>query len=117
MGHSTDAIIFYGYHLPEDTEVPDEVHDLYGKEHPVLVGTHCSGEYPMYYVYIQETETTAYRGYPKQITANTFDAPHIEWYAKLRDFAQEYGIPFAGDEGEYGDDVSEVGWWLVSYEG
>src|SRR5690348_17218215 len=40
---------------------------------PVRIGIHCSYDYPMYYIYIEESETTAYRGFPESISALTVD--------------------------------------------
>lgn len=112
MTQSTDAILFYGYHFPEDVELPDEVHELWGNDEPVLVGSHCSGDYPMYYVYIQESRTLASRGYPKEI--KTIIAED-HWPDLLITFAMKHGVDLPGTNlGEYEGEVSELGWWLVS---
>ena len=50
MTVSTDAILFYGYHLDEDAadvEALVEVLELDGAGEPVRVGQHCSDESPM----------------------------------------------------------------------
>ena len=52
------------------------------------VGTHCSFDYPMYYVYVQSSKHTANRGYPVQlqqdglVVAASWDN-HIKAYCKL----------------------------------
>ena len=42
------------------------------------IGTHCSCDYPMYFVAIKHTVTTAYRGYPKRLDISMFD-PKEKW--------------------------------------
>lgn len=118
MGISTDAVLFYGYHLPEDVEIDEEIHELWGKEHKVLVGTHCSGEAPMYYVYIVESEQTARMGYPKQIHRELINSLLTEvWNGYLLEFAAKHEIPLPNTEVDEYSKTSEIGWWLVSYWG
>jgi hypothetical protein len=66
--------------------------------------THCSGDYPIPYVYVSESRTLASRGYPASITSLEVKP---EWEAKLRRFYDLVGKPYP----------ENVGWWLVSYWG
>ena len=112
MGQATDAILFYGYHFPEDYELPEEAVELW--EGDVLVGTHCSSDYPMYYVYVAESRTVAYRGYAKAVRPSGMADAHPAWEERLLSFAQERGVPLPETPVEYTDGVSKIGWWLVS---
>jgi len=111
MGQSTDAILFYGYcwedELDEDM-FPEELQNIYGKEHAVLVGAHCHHEYPMPYVYIQESQTRAWRGSPQAIDPTDMVDVVAAWDGLLQDFVTAHGI-------DVGDQVPR--WWLVSYWG
>jgi hypothetical protein len=122
MGQSTDAILFYGYHLPEDYVPNEEATELYKKEEPVLVGKHCSGDCPMYYVYIVESQTRAWRGNAQPIDPDQLREMDMrggaKWNGQLFDFAERYALPNPGEEvGEYLGSASTMGWWLVSYWG
>lgn len=66
--------------------------------------THCSGDYPMPFLTIRGTHTTAWRGRPMPITSiETAD----DWRAKLDAFLAAEGIePPEGD--------NQPGWWLAS---
>ncbi len=119
MTVSTDAIIFFGYHLPEGTEIPDEASDLYGEEDPVQVGWHCSDECLMPYVFWTKSEITARRGFPKEIPALNHTAT-VEMGKEIRKFAKQYRIPEPGEiiDPNWPDEkASELNWWLVSYWG
>lgn len=125
MGQSTDGILFYGYCwedparlLPEreDIDPDDESHwdDEYDASvdakarFGVEIGGHCSCDYTMPYLYISESQKTAWRGCPVQIDPNDlFAAPLDEWDKRLSDAIETYGL-----------DISEAhprpGWFLVS---
>jgi hypothetical protein len=66
-------------------------------------GSHCSGDCPMDYVAVVESETTARRGYPEEITSLEVKP---DWEPKLREFCEKLNIPWG-----------EPKWWLVSYWG
>lgn len=59
---------------------------------PVAIGIHCSYEYPMYYVYIKDTELTAYRGYPQEVNSQLV-LDH-GWDVELEKFCGALGLPF-----------------------
>lgn len=117
MGQSTDAILFYGYHLPGDYEPAEDVRDKFdgfSDKYPIKIGFHCSGDYPMYYVAIAASEVMAYRGDPQLIEqAET----HGDWEEMLRIFAAEHGLLLPGERlgpEPYDGQASTVGWWLAS---
>lgn len=70
------------------------------------IGQHCSGDYPMPYVFVNASITRAARGYPKEITSLSVGD---DWNEKLAKFVAELGI--VPPEGQ------EPKWWLVSYWG
>lgn len=95
MGQSTDGILVYGIQL-DDEDLPefmgvfddfdeyvDDLNGLTGAGYasrsaarekcPADLTSHCSYEYTMYILGVRGTETTARRGYPKEIS--TFDVP------------------------------------------
>lgn len=108
MGLSTDAILFYGFSLEEDEqyeyegEFDERDHDCYlGRLcdemwnkpiHGCVLGTHCSCEYPIYYVAIQGTQTVAWRGYPKELGQSL--VAEVGWKAKIKKFCKETGIKY-----------------------
>ena len=113
MGMSTDGILFYGVLINED-EAPwdadefnwdkdvwektacellgfadkDELYSL-EKELGIVLGIHCSYEYPMYFVSAKASVQTANRGYP--IEPDFTVQP--EWEDKIRDFCGKLNIP------------------------
>jgi len=89
MGRSTNAYIYYGFDVYDAEEGlikyckkeanPDNllaelfyqnghseryVEELMG----VSVGTHCSGDFPIYYIYVTESQEFATRGFPEVVT-------------------------------------------------
>jgi hypothetical protein len=134
MGVSSDGILFYGFHFDEDelpeilsdneeAEDPEDPEDLVAKLYgwdgkypeysfqweklhpsPIVVGTHCSYNYPMYYVAIKESDLSASRGTPEKVDM----AVGPNWGALLREFCEKIGIDF---------DKQNVGWWLASLYG
>lgn len=119
MGVSTNAYLFYGYHLPEDFEPPEEATELW--EGDVLMGSHCSMDCPMWYVYIKGSETRAWRGEPQPVNVRdmAYKAyPSDDWDNKIRSFAVKYGLPVPGENIDLdGGQASDLGWWLASYWG
>lgn len=88
MGHSTDAYIYYGFdvydaeaglikYCKKDANPDNLLAELfYQKGHSetyvkelmgVSIGTHCSGDFPIYYVYVTESQQFATRGYPEEV--------------------------------------------------
>jgi hypothetical protein len=111
MSTSTDAILFYGYHLQdfyfEDDDTYEQLQMLY--KAPVQIEEHCAPECEMYYIYYADSRTVARRGYPKQIERlpNMDDADY-----EIIEFARQYNLPLPGTE-----NTSEIGWWLASWWG
>ena len=64
------------------------------------IAYHCSGDYPLYYVTVEESRIRASRGYPEEIT-DLCAAP--EWHDRLQRFCKVMDIPW-----------QEPKWWLVS---
>lgn len=56
---------------------------------PVEVITHCSYDYPMYFLALRGTKISASRGYPVAITTPT---PTAEQIAAMRAFCEQHGI-------------------------
>lgn len=73
---------------------------------PCEVGTHCSYECAMPYVFIKKSEQTAHRGYPKEV--GTALPVGDDWDDQLRSFCKTMGIDIEG---------KRIGWWLVSLWG
>ena len=85
MGVSTDGKLFYGICFEEREEeeefelknVPEYDEEDYSgpmqflenecEDKEVIISSHCSYDYPMYYVAITSTNYTASRGCPKEI--------------------------------------------------
>src|SRR5688572_2990968 len=117
MGVSTDAIIAFGFDLGE--ELPESLMtdadgeesfdwwnwlDIYlglgeeedykvrsdaRKSFPLDVITHCSYDYPMYFLAISGTENRADRGTPEDVSLSDVDAEKIEF---MRAFCEKHGI-------------------------
>lgn len=111
MGVSTNAILFYGIDLGgEDPDIEDIVYDSEKGEYIdskfVGVGKHCSGSYPMHYVYIKASRITACRGYPEVIHGgNTKRSSGNPWWdMQIKTFCEEHNLPY-----------EEPRWLLCSY--
>lgn len=112
MGQSTDAILFYGYVWEEDIELPDSASMVYGKEHSVLAGRHCSDEYSMPFIYVQATRKIAWRGHVTPIEPEDLDPLSLgvaEHNNQLLAFVKEHDIDLSEAKGP--------GWFLVSWWG
>jgi hypothetical protein len=72
--------------------------------YPVTIGRHCSGDYPMYYVAIKESELTANRGYPQEVKSLEVN---LAWKHQLIEFCKVYGL----------EPPAKFGWYLASYWG
>jgi hypothetical protein len=131
MGVSTNAILFYGFLIEEDSDnqevitmedgggtdrdnfwarkfnLPENdwetIYEHQG-EYPVRIGTHCSGDYPMYYIAIRASEIVANRGYPEELKAEDL-VKKLEWDNQLREFCKIYGLT----------PPEKFGWCLASY--
>lgn len=92
----------------------DAIKDAIEAEHPdISVGTHCSGECPMPYICIADTEQTARRGYPEAVNvAKVSETNKAWWNAALSDFIETMEIDLSAPE--YGEAPQGPGWFLVS---
>jgi hypothetical protein len=119
MGQSTDAILFYGYcwfdehgdFTDDDWETSKQGKEEFGVE----IGSHCSCDYPMPYIYISESEQRASRGDPERVNTEMVAAPHdvtAGWDNQLRAFIAKHQISL--DKREYEDGPQGPGWFLVS---
>lgn len=57
------------------------------------IGAHCSSDYPMYYVYIEVSEITAHRGYPKEVQLNALKV-EPSWIILLKTFCETMDIKY-----------------------
>lgn len=107
MGQSTDAILFYGYCWEDEHILFDNAEPGAQPEYENIgVGSHCSCDYPMPFIYIEDTKLRAWRGRPVEVTFNHIPPSTIEWDESLSRFVEDLDI-----------DVSEAsgpGWFLVS---
>ena len=74
----------------------------------VELGRHCSGDYPMYYISIEEAHHQAGRGYPTELAPEDLVVSvekRAEWDARLKAFCEMAGIEIP----------EKFGWFLVSY--
>ena len=121
MSVSTDAILIYGYTLPdydeealEDlpfmdgfddfddliTHITKSAHlDYSGRRaaveaFPIELVTHCHGEYPNYVLGVRSTKMRAHRGYPVEFAK--LPEPSLEDISRLKSFMIEHRIPFEG---------------------
>lgn len=126
MGISSDGILVYGIQLKEeffddsfsdDEDIENEdAGGLSGAKllswmqyhnkpvDDIILVTHCSYDYPMYILGINETECTAWRGSPVKIKSLSIDP---EWDIKIKSFIKKYKIKT----------TKSIGWWLCSIYG
>ena len=81
----------------------DKIKAEYGN---IEVGSHCSCDYPMPYVYIEASKLIAWRGGPVEVTTDHFDADRDRWDADLARFVEDLDIDVSDAQGP--------GWFLVS---
>lgn len=67
------------------------------------IDSHCSNDFPQYYVCVTKSRTTANRGYPAEIKSLDVDP---NWKIVLKEFCTVMDIEY-----------QEPRWWLVSYWG
>lgn len=120
MGVSTNAILGYGIHFPED-EHPWRDFDCeedqaeswlkykLGEEDaakcPLTIVWHCYYDYPMYALLVKESITKAYRGYPQEVGLPDEEVLY-SWEITLREWLSKLDIP--AQPGHL---------WLMSYWG
>lgn len=118
MGTSTDAIVAFGFNLGEEwpealriegEEYPDfedwiaehlglgdwQVEGYWARKReavnafPVEIISHCSGDYPEYFIAIRGTQQRASRGYPVKLETGEVDSSKVQ---ALREFCAQHGI-------------------------
>lgn len=73
----------------------------------VDISSHCSCDYPMPYIYIEDSKSRAWRGEAQKIDPVAIaSAPTGEWDESLHKFVTDLGIDMSDAEGP--------GWFLVS---
>jgi hypothetical protein len=119
MGTSTDAVLFFGYHLPEEVEVPESAYSVGYATGPVQVDDHCSQECTMPYVFWAASRITAARGYPAPVAPADLTVDTTTAGREIIAFAKEHGIPGPGEvvDGIAVVKASDLGWWLLSWWG
>lgn len=118
MGQSTDAILVYGVPLKDDADsilldAADEHDHIINKliDNQTIDGIyfefHCSGDYPMYIVAIENSKQWAWRGHPIKIDIEKLSLDVIGMKKKIAEFVSKYNLKTDG----------EIGWWMASYWG
>lgn len=118
MSTSTNAYLFYGITEADNEEWGQEIDeetDEYSWYKPetedalkalgVTVGSHCSGDYPMWF--IATVKITARRGYPQAIAPDTLTT-QPDWNDKIIAAGKVLNIPV---------NPAKIGWYLASYWG
>jgi hypothetical protein len=73
------------------------------KRSAITLITHCSGDYPCYFLAINGTEVCASRGTPEKLNPKTIDPAHLQ---AMKDFCEKYEIEW-----------QEPAWHVFSYWG
>lgn len=71
----------------------------------VAIGFHCHGDYPIPYIYVENSQITAYRGDVKDVSVEQLIIQK-DWSDKIDEFCKVMGI-----------EKKPCGWKLVSYMG
>jgi len=93
MGVSTDAMIYFGVELGDEHDLWEKAEELW--EHPEIdLQTHCSSDYPVWFVCIKKSFHLARRGYPVffEDELKTSKEVEEEWSIKLMDFLREHDL-------------------------
>lgn len=94
----------------------DEIRSEFGCD----VGTHCSCDYPIPYIYVMESRVVAIRGYPKELDMHRLLHVSLDpfkgrlWTDLLDRFLEELEVEFPDPNDEYANKVQGPGWFLVS---
>lgn len=111
MGTSTDAILAYGIPVEEETtpgnlteEEWEEIREEWETDKIEARGFdviyHCSGDYPMYFLAVPNTEVRAWRGSPKKVDFHqTGTVAAVQWRLAMD---------------KLGVDTTNAGWYLFS---
>lgn len=104
------AVIPYVKPSEVDSSAYFEAKRLLEEEIGCDIGFHCSGAYAIPYVFITDSEITAYRGDAVKVaSAQLIVSSNPSWAEKLDAFVQELEIDLSEAQGP--------GWFLVSYWG
>lgn len=135
MGQSTNAILFYGiageeegypwnwgkeydesdYESDEESKVaahfnidPKNYTEVWAKQRELSceLDTHCSGDYPMYFVCVKESKEVAYRGDVVRVELQTDPIILQRWDAEIKEYCDLMGIEY-----------TQPDWFMVSYWG
>lgn len=98
-----DAIWAHHFKLDPD---PDKVEKVWRhkEKHVIQIGTHCSYDYPMYYVAIRKSVLSASRGTPEKV--DTLEIGK-DWDKQLKEFCDLWEL----------EPPNEFGWYLCSLWG
>lgn len=136
MGVSTDAILAYGYDLEEDEGVPEDFTENGGdlgeylgkraglseddwqgqsalaRKCPVEIISHCSGDYPMYFLALNRNTSESFHNNVFEIRCSRgsvvevdLPIPTDEEIERLHAFIEEHGFKVTG----------KLGWHLMSW--
>lgn len=103
MGIMEPAVEYNAQTKPLFTKYWEEKRNI-NKQCGIGVHAYCSGDYPMYFVCIEETRYVAYRGDAVEIPIAMTNWP--KWDAKLKAYCELMHLPFKDPK-----------WLLVSYWG
>ncbi len=85
----------------------DAAKDAIKAEHPSIdVGSHCSCDFPMPYIFVSDTKQNASRGYPVAVDTDKVSDTRPEWDEALTAFVTDLDIDISEAQGP--------GWFLVS---
>lgn len=132
MGQSTNAMLFFGFHVGDEDELPEwlefteEIEDFdawlamkaglpkggtYAEQRKIAAGcpadlfTHCSSDHPMYILGVRGAELIAHRGFPTEMSATHLEISQGK-ILRFKGWCAANNIPY-----------EEPKWWLCSYWG
>jgi len=94
-GFEADEFLLRDYDVTIPEWTPGIGQDYWRKKDELIAGlpveiiTHCSGEYPMYFLAVRGTEHQARRGYPEKAPQRAIEQSEID---ALRAFCEKHGI-------------------------
>lgn len=120
MGQSTNAILAFGFDLGElndanwqvmldgkladcDYDVEAFLLDDFGSDAdcaqditkvPIDIITHCSNDYPMYFLAVRGTKRVATRGHPTDIDTSMYGVENAEKQRAMKAFCNRHDIPW-----------------------
>jgi hypothetical protein len=131
MGVSSDGLVFFGILIAAEGDIHGRIEEEKragpdGEPNPgtlgwlvwmgdedggCIIGTHCSGEYPMYFVALRASVVRAWRGRPVDLSNHAILRLGIYrdtriWPGLIAEFCRKWDIPH-----------EEPRWYLASYWG